>query len=98
MTLSTYISSLLDLLTPTGRELARRRRRADAEAAIAAERIEAARLLAGIAHCQLRLAELDRRAGDDHPGLARSDAVLRGTLTDLMQREVYRFYERTEES
>jgi hypothetical protein len=37
------LSDLLTLMTPTGREVARRWRRADAEASIAVERIEAAR-------------------------------------------------------
>jgi hypothetical protein len=98
MTLSSLVYDTLALLTPTGREVARRRRRADAEASIAAERIQAARLLAGIASCQLRLSELDRRPGDQHPGLAHCDADLRSALNEILQREMYRFWERTEEA
>jgi hypothetical protein len=97
MTLSAFLHDLLALLTPAGRELARRRRRADTEATIAAERIEAARLLAGIASCQLRLSELDRRDARQHPGLAGPDADLRETLGDILRHEVYRFWQRTEE-
>lgn len=98
MTLSRLVSDLLALLTTTGREVARRRRRADAEATIAAERIQAARLLAGIASCQLRLSELDRRPVDQHPGLAASDADLRMALGDILRHEVYRFWDRTEDA
>jgi hypothetical protein len=97
MTFSDLLHHLLALLSPGGRELARRRRRADTEATIAAERIEAARLLAGIASCQLRLSELDRRDVELHPGLAGPDADLRETLGDILRHEVYSFWQRTEE-
>lgn len=90
------LSDLLSLFTPTGREVARRRRRADAEAMVAVERIEATRLLAGIVSCQLRLSELDRRASDEHPGIARCEADLRETLGEILRQEVYRFWDRTE--
>jgi hypothetical protein len=90
------LSDLFALLTPTGREVARRRRRADAEATVAVERIEAARLLAGIVSCQLRLSELDRRPMDGHPGIATCDADLRDTLGEILRQEVYRFWDRTE--
>jgi hypothetical protein len=90
------LNDLLTLLTPTGRDVARRRRRAGAEAAIAVERIEAARLLAGIVSCQLRLSELDRRPVDQHPGIQACDAELRDSLGDILRHEVYRFWDRTE--
>ena len=90
------LTDLLTLLTPTGREVARRRRRADAEATIAVERIEVARLLAGIVGCQLRLSELDRQLSDQHPGIADCDAALRDTLGEILRQEVYRFWDRTE--
>jgi hypothetical protein len=89
------LSDLLALLTPTGREVARRRRRANAEAAIAIERIEAARLIAGIAACQLRLSELDRGPATQHPAISRCDAELRDTLGEILRQEVYRFWDRT---
>ena len=89
------LSDLLTLLTPTGREVARRRRRAEAEAAVAVERIEAARLLAGIVSCQLRLSELDRRPTAGHPGIAICDADMRDTLGDILRQEVYRFWTRS---
>ena len=92
------LTDLLTLLTPTGREVARRRRRATAEAAIATERIEAARLIAGIVACQLRLSELDRRPAEQHPGIAHCDAELRDTLGEMLRQEVYRFWDRTEGS
>ena len=97
MRLSTALLDLLSLLTPTGRELAHRRRRADAAATIAAERIEMARLLTGIAGCQLRHFELDCRSGHRHPALAANEADLRDGLNDIMRDEVYRFWKRTEE-
>jgi hypothetical protein len=90
------LSDLLALLTPTGREVGRRRRRANAEAVIAIERIEAARLIAGIVACQLRLSELDRSPAAQHPAIARCDAELRETLGEILRHEVYRFWDRTE--
>lgn len=97
MSLSTVLIDLLTLLTPTGRELAHRRRRADAAATIAAERIEMARLLTGIAGCQLRHFELDCRSSSRHPDLRAGEADLREALNDIMRDEVYRFWKRTEE-
>jgi hypothetical protein len=96
MSLTEVLRDAVTLLTPTGRELARRRQRAAAEAVIALERIEAARLIAGIVACQLRLSELDRRPAEEHPGIARCDAALRDTLGEILRQEVYRFWDRTE--
>jgi hypothetical protein len=60
MNIFVVVHAALRGLPPDRRDLARWRRRSEAEAAIAAERIETARLLAGVASCQLRLAELDQ--------------------------------------
>ncbi len=54
---------------PRNWEIWRRLRRAETEATIAAERIEIARILAGIASCQLRNAALDHGPLSSHPGL-----------------------------
>ena len=96
MKLFELLTGAAALLSPTGREVARRRRRAAAEAVIALERIEAARLIAGIVAWQLRLSELDREPAQQHPGIARCDAALRDTLGEILRQEVYRFWDRTE--
>jgi hypothetical protein len=76
-------------LTPTGRERIRRLRRAEIEAAIAAERMQAARLLACIGAYQLRLADLSRQhAVAEHPQLARPADRVVNSLTEVIRDEI----------
>jgi hypothetical protein len=97
MNIFVLVHGALRGLTPDRRDLARWRRRSEAEAAIAAERIETARLLAGVASCQLRLAELDQGGPGAHPALQRYHDELRATLTRIYRSELYRYWEETED-
>jgi hypothetical protein len=96
MNLLAVVYRALRELTPARRSLARWRRRSEAEATIAAERIETARLLAGIASCQLRLAELDQGGPGAHPHLQRYHDELQAALTRVYRAELYRYWEQTE--
>jgi hypothetical protein len=88
---------LLSRIIPRNWEVRRRLRRAETEATIAAERIEIAWILAGIASCQLRNAVLDHGPLSSHPGLHAYHEQLLKTLTNISREEMYRFCERTED-
>ena len=97
MTVISFLHRTLSALSPSRRELARWRRRSECEAIRAAERIETARLLAGMASCQLRLADLDRGDSSSHPRLEDYHEQLNAALTRLYRGELYRYWEQMEE-
>ena len=90
--------SLLTQLTPAGRERARRMRRAETDALVAAERLHVVRLLASIGAYQLGLAELSRRhTVTEQPELAGCTQRVLDSLTVAIRAEIEAFVERGSE-